>query len=73
LHWLLLAHLAPALQLAGLHPAPASKRCVLRLVFAALQDAAAVRPAELGGYLESITTEQQQEFLVVAHHRLADR
>ncbi|WP_157436514.1 hypothetical protein [Actinospica robiniae] len=72
LHWLLRAHIAPAFTLAGLHLGPASQRCVLRLVLAALQDAAAVRPAELGFYLESVTTAQQLELLAVAHRSLAD-
>lgn len=73
LHWLLLAHITPGLHLAGLYDGPASHRCVLRLVLAALRDAAAVRTPELGSYLESITTAQQQDLLALAHQYLADR
>lgn len=73
LHWLLLAHITPALHLAGLHDGPASHRCVLRLVLAALRDAAAVRTTELASYLESVTIAQQQDLLALAHQYLADR
>lgn len=70
LHWLLIAHLTPALHLVGLHNAPASQNSVLRLVFAALKDAAAVRTDDLAGYLEAITIRQQQDLLALAHQNL---
>jgi hypothetical protein len=70
LHWLLIAHVIPALHLVGLHEAPTAQRDVLRLVFSALRDAAVVRVADLSGYLESITIRQQQDLLALAHRQL---
>ncbi|WP_034266622.1 hypothetical protein [Actinospica robiniae] len=73
LHWLLLAHTAPAFELAGIRSTPATEIAVLRLVFAALRKATAVRTAEFGGYLESITPGQQQHILALAHRYLSDQ
>lgn len=72
LHWLLLAHITPALELADVRIGPEAEFAVLRLVFAALRRAAAVRTAELAGYLESITIGQQQDLLAFAHRHLSD-
>lgn len=73
LHWLLLAHITPALELADVRVGPEAEFAVLRLVFAALRKAAAVRTAELAGYLESITIGQQQALLALAHRYLSEQ
>lgn len=70
LQLLLRAHLAPALELAGLPIGPAARGCVFRLVVTALQHAAAVREHEIALYLESITGGQRRELLALAHHAL---
>ena len=73
LYWLLFAHVDPAFKLAGVYNDAAAKCCVLRLVLSALRQAAMVRAAELGGYLEAITAGQQQHLLALAHRYLSDQ
>jgi hypothetical protein len=70
LQLLLRAHLAPALELAGLAAGSAAKGCVFRLVVTALQQAAAVRENEITLYLDSISAGQQDALLTLAHHAL---
>lgn len=70
LQLLLRAHLAQALELAGLPTGPAARGCVFRLVVTALQRAAAVREGEITLYLESITAGQRDALLTLAQHAL---